>query len=95
VLWPDHCVAGSAGAEFHPDLARAVERAHLIVRKGYNPGIDSYSAFFEKRQGHRHRARRLSARQGGEALRLRRLAYDFCVAWSALDAVRLGFERWW
>ena len=40
-------VAGSAGAEFHPDLARAVEHAHLIVRKGYNPGIDSYSAFFE------------------------------------------------
>ena len=45
VLWPDHCIQGSLGAQFHADLA--VDRADLIIRKGYNPAIDSYSAFFE------------------------------------------------
>lgn len=90
VLWPDHCVAGSPGAAFHPDLD--VERATLIVRKGWNPGVDSYSAFFENDR---------STATGLEGyLRDRRvkrvflvgLATDFCVGWSALDAARLGFE---
>lgn len=93
VLWPDHCVQGSAGADFHPDLAGAVEEAHLIVRKGYNRDVDSYSAFFEN-------DRTTSTGLGGwlEDKRVKRcvfvgLAYDFCVAYSALDAARrLGLE---
>src|SRR3546814_6041912 len=48
ILWPDHCVQGSKGAAFHPSIAAgALQRAHLILRKGYNPAIDSYSAFFK------------------------------------------------
>src|SRR3546814_14496115 len=48
ILWPDQCVQGSKGAAFHPSIAAgALQRAHLILRKGYNPAIDSYSAFFE------------------------------------------------
>jgi nicotinamidase/pyrazinamidase len=93
VLWPDHCVQGTAGADFHPDLAPAVEAAHLIVRKGYNAEVDSYSAFFEND--------RTTATGLGGWLRekgVRRcffvgLAYDFCVAYSALDAAqRHGIE---
>jgi nicotinamidase/pyrazinamidase len=92
VLWPDHCVAGSAGAEFHPDLARAVERAHLILRKGYNPGIDSYSAFFENDKVTATGLAGYLRDKGVKRCVFVGLAYDFCVAWSALDAVRLGFE---
>lgn len=93
VLWPDHCVQATPGADFHPDLAGAVEEAHLIVRKGYNPEVDSYSAFFENDKA--------TATGLGGWLRdkgVRRcffvgLAYDFCVAYSALDAAqRLGLE---
>lgn len=92
VLWPDHCVQGSVGASFHPALAGAVERAHLILRKGYDPEIDSYSAFYEN---DRTTATGLSGYLRDK--RVRRcvfvgLAYDFCVAWSALDARREGFE---
>jgi nicotinamidase/pyrazinamidase len=47
VLWPDHCIQGTPGADFHPAVAKAVARANLIVRKGVNPAVDSYSAFFE------------------------------------------------
>jgi nicotinamidase/pyrazinamidase len=92
VLWPDHCVQGSVGAGFHPALAGAVERAHLILRKGYNPEIDSYSAFYEN---DKTTATGLSGYLRDK--RVRRclfvgLAYDFCVAWSALDARREGFD---
>ena len=90
VLWPDHCVQGSKGAAFHPDLDTG--RADLILRKGFRREIDSYSAFFENDQrtptgleGY------LRSRDLG-ALDFVGLATDFCVAWSALDAVRLGFE---
>ena len=89
VLWPDHCVQGSFGAAFHKDLV--TDRADLILRKGYRPGIDSYSAFFENDR---------STATGLEGYcRTRRiqdvtfvgLATDYCVAYSALDAARLGF----
>jgi nicotinamidase/pyrazinamidase len=92
VLWPDHCVQGTAGADFHTALATAVERAHLIIRKGYNPAIDSYSAFYEN---DRTTATGLSGYLRDKGVRrcvLVGLAYDFCVAYSALDAVREGFE---
>ncbi|HEX9965262.1 MAG TPA: nicotinamidase [Allosphingosinicella sp.] len=92
VLWPDHCVQGSAGANFHPALAPAVERAHLILRKGYHPGVDSYSAFYENDRTTRTG---LSGYLREKAVRrcvLVGLAYDFCVAYSAVDSVREGFE---
>ncbi len=89
-LWPDHCVQGSKGAEFHLDLH--LTQAELILRKGFRPNIDSYSAFFEND--------RVTATGLGGYLRERNLtrvflaglAYDFCVGYSALDAQRLGFE---
>lgn len=92
VLWPDHCVQGSAGADFHPALAPALERAHLILRKGFHPGIDSYSAFYEN-----DRATRTGLAGYLRDKKVRRcvlvgLAYDFCVAYSAVDAIREGFE---
>ncbi|WP_368744656.1 bifunctional nicotinamidase/pyrazinamidase [Desertibaculum subflavum] len=89
VLWPDHCVQGTQGAAFHPDLATAA--AALILRKGMNPKVDSYSAFFEN---DRRTATGLAGYLSG--LGVRRLyfcglATDFCVLYSALDARALGF----
>jgi nicotinamidase/pyrazinamidase len=92
VLWPDHCVQGTHGADFHPALAEAVERAHLILRKGYNPGIDSYSAFYENDKTTATGLAGYLRDKNVERCVLVGLAYDFCVAWSALDAVREGFE---
>ena len=90
VLWPDHCVQGSAGADFAPGLA--VPHAQLIIRKGHHAGVDSYSAFNEADPtiptGLTGYLRALGIRQ----VVLLGLAYDFCVSWSALDAVRDGFE---
>jgi nicotinamidase/pyrazinamidase len=93
VLWPDHCVQGTPGADFHPLIQRgAATRAELIVRKGYHRTVDSYSAFFEN---DRTTATGLAGylRERG----LRRcvfvgLALDFCVRYSAEDAVAHGFE---
>ena len=89
-LWPDHCVQGSKGAEFHPALN--LSKAEIILRKGFRPQIDSYSAFFEND--------RVTSTGLGDYLRdqnitrvfLSGLAYDYCVGFSALDARRLGFE---
>jgi len=92
VLWPDHCVQGTPGAEFHHDLARTIQRAHLILRKGYNPGIDSYSAFFENDKVTATGLAGYLRDKGVRRCVFVGLAYDFCVAWSALDARRLGFE---
>jgi len=92
VLWPDHCVQGTAGAEFHPGVQGTIRRAHVIVRKGYNPEIDSYSAFFENDKTTRTGlAGYLRDKQVRRCVFVG-LAYDFCVAWSALDARREGFE---
>jgi nicotinamidase/pyrazinamidase len=88
VLWPDHCVQGSAGADFHPDVAEAVEAAHLIVRKGYNPGVDSYSAFFENDKATSTGLGGWLKEKGVTRCFFVGLAYDFCVAYSALDAAR-------
>jgi nicotinamidase/pyrazinamidase len=88
-LWPDHCVQGTAGADFHRDLDLAP--VTLIVRKGFRPAIDSYSAFFEN---DRKTATGLGAYLGGLGVKtvyLGGLATDYCVFFSAMDAVKLGF----
>jgi eukaryotic-like serine/threonine-protein kinase len=90
MLWPDHCVEGTPGAEFHPKLD--VAHCELVIRKGYHRDIDSYSAFFENdRQTPTGLAGYLRER-GLTRLFLVGLATDFCVAYSAMDARRLGFE---
>ena len=90
VLWPDHCVAGTAGAMLHPDLdGRA---AQMVVRKGFRRAIDSYSAFFENdRTTATGLDGYLQARGVGRVF-FAGLATDFCVGWSVLDARRLGYE---
>ncbi|MDQ2095631.1 bifunctional nicotinamidase/pyrazinamidase [Rhodalgimonas zhirmunskyi] len=90
VLWPDHCVQGGHGAGFHPDLT--VDRAAMILRKGMNPAIDSYSAFFENDQSTVTGLEGYLRARGITRLVFVGLATDFCVAWSAMDAARLGFE---
>jgi len=88
-LWPDHCIQNSTGADFHPGLTAG--RADMILRKGVNPAIDSYSAFFEN---DRQTATGLDGylrSRGITAVTLVGLATDYCVAYSALDAARLGF----
>lgn len=89
-LWPDHCVQGSKGAEFHPSLR--LTRAELILRKGFRPQIDSYSAFFENDRTTATGLGGYLRERGLTRLFLAGLAYDFCVGYSALDARRLGFE---
>lgn len=90
VLWPRHCVIGSAGAAFHPGLA--VDHADLILRKGFRRDIDSYSAFFENDHQTQTGLAGYLRERGVTELVLTGLAEDFCVAWTALDAARLGFR---
>ncbi|MDG1863898.1 MAG: bifunctional nicotinamidase/pyrazinamidase [Yoonia sp.] len=90
VLWPDHCIQGTDGAAFHPALN--VDRADMIVRKGYNPAIDSYSAFFENDQKTPTGLEGYLRTRGITILTLVGLATDFCVNYSAVDAARLGFD---
>jgi nicotinamidase/pyrazinamidase len=90
VLWPVHCVQGSSGAEFHADLL--TNPAQLIVRKGFRTGIDSYSAFFENDHSTPTGLEGYLRARGVKVLTLVGLATDFCVAYSALDAARLGFS---
>ena len=89
VLWPDHCVQGSIGAAFHKDLD--IDRADLILRKGYRPGIDSYSAFFENDRRTSTGLEGYLKTRGVIDVTFVGLATDYCVAYSALDAARLGF----
>lgn len=90
VLWPDHCIQGSLGAQFHPDLT--VDRADLIIRKGHNPAIDSYSAFFENDRTTPTGLEGYLRSRGINKITLMGLALDFCVAYSARDAAKLGFD---
>ena len=89
VLWPDHCVIGSTGAAFHPDLQ--TDPADLIIRKGFRPEIDSYSAFFENDHKTPTGLEGYLRTRGVTNLTLVGLATDFCVNFSAIDAARLGF----
>jgi len=89
ILWPDHCVQGTPGAAFHAMLD--APRAELVLRKGYHPAIDSYSAF---RENDRKTVTGLAAylkERGFTRVTLCGLATDFCVLYSALDAVAAGF----
>lgn len=90
ILWPRHCVQGSTGATFHKDLALA--RADLIVRKGYNAAIDSYSAFFDNDRSTPTGLNGYLRERGVSKLVMVGLATDFCVRYSAVDAAKLGFE---
>ena len=90
VLWPDHCVQGTDSAALHKDLA--IPHAQLVIRKGFHKDTDSYSAFLEAdRKTSTGLAGYLKAR-GIKRVYLAGLATDFCVAWSALDARKAGFE---
>lgn len=90
VLWPRHCVIGTEGAAFHPDLN--LRPAELILRKGFRPAIDSYSAFFENDKLTQTGLHGYLTERGVQDLTLVGLATDFCVAYSALDAARLGYR---
>jgi len=89
VLWPDHCLQGSAGAAFHAQLDTT--HAELIVRKGYNPRIDSYSAFLDNDYSTATGLAGALKERGIRRLFFCGLAYDYCVHFSAVDAVSLGF----
>jgi len=89
-LWPDHCVQGTPGAEFHRDLR--LTNAELILRKGFHREIDSYSAFFENDRRTPTGLAGYLRERGLMRVFLAGLAYDYCVGYSALDARRAGFE---
>ena len=90
VLWPDHCIQGSLDAKFYPDLKD--EKADVIIRKGSNPAVDSYSAFFENDKVTPTGLHGYLKDCEVTDLTLVGLAADFCVAFSALDAARLGYQ---
>lgn len=90
ILWPEHCVQGTPGAEFHTDFHS--ERADLILRKGCHRDIDSYSAFRENDHSTPTGLQAYLRERGIKEVVLAGLAFDFCVLWSARDARKLGFE---
>ncbi len=90
VLWPTHCVMGSAGAALHEGLD--IPRANLIIRKGSNQQIDSYSAFLEADRTTKTGLNGYLSTRGITEVYLCGLATDYCVAWSAEDAVRFGLK---
>jgi nicotinamidase/pyrazinamidase len=92
MLWPDHCVQGTQGADFHPDAAPAVTKALAVVRKGYNPAVDSYSGFYENDRRTATGLAGLLRDLGVKRVFLCGLAYDYCVRFTAEDAVREGVE---
>lgn len=90
VLWPDHCVIGSGGAAFHAGLN--TDRAEMVIRKGFRRAIDSYSAFFENDHTTPTGLEGYLRTRGLSQLTMVGLATDFCVAYSAIDAAKLGFD---
>ena len=89
ILWPDHCVQNTHGALLHRGLD--VPHAQLVIRKGFHPGVDSYSAFLEADRTTQTGLAGYLRERGIDRVFLCGLATDFCVAWTALDAVHLGF----
>ncbi len=90
VLWPDHCIQGTQGAAFHPDLD--TNPADMIVRKGYNPAIDSYSGFFENDHETPTGLHGYLQTRGITQLSMVGIATDFCVNFTAVDAAKLGYD---
>lgn len=90
VLWPTHCVQGSSGADFHPDLD--IPHAQLIIRKGYHVHIDSYSAFLEADHQTPTGLTSYLRERGIEVVYVVGVATDYCVKWTALDAQKMGFH---
>ena len=90
ILWPDHCVQGSRGAELHGNLDRA--RIEKVVHKGTDPAIDSYSTFFDNGRRRSTGLEDFLRERGVTDVFLGGLATDYCVLWSARDAVDLGFR---
>jgi nicotinamidase/pyrazinamidase len=89
-LWPDHCIQGTLGSAFHPQLA--TERAELVIRKGFRTAIDSYSAFHENDRRTPTGLAGYLRERGLRRIFLAGLATDYCVHYSAVDARRLGFD---
>ncbi|PZU74899.1 MAG: bifunctional nicotinamidase/pyrazinamidase [Brevundimonas sp.] len=92
MLWPDHCLQGSVGADFHPEVKPTLDRAVAVIRKGYNPAVDSYSGFFENDHRTPTGLAGLLRDLGVKRVFLAGLALDYCVRFTAEDAVREGFE---
>ncbi|MEM3589661.1 MAG: isochorismatase family protein, partial [Candidatus Bathyarchaeia archaeon] len=90
VLWPDHCVQGSRGADFHPGFEAKLAKA--VIRKGFRPAVDSYSAFLENDRETRTGLSGYLRELGARRIFLCGLALDYCVHFSALDGRDLGFE---
>ena len=89
-LWPDHCVQGSFGAQFHENLD--TDKAQMIIRKGFRPDVDSYSAFFENDQKTRTGLAGFIKERGFKRIFMAGLATDYCVGFSALDGRGLGLD---
>lgn len=92
VLWPDHCIQGSKGADFHPNLN--TDRSQLIIRKGFRKDIDSYSAFYENDNKTPTGLAGYLRERDVNTLYAAGLATDFCVKWSVLDGIKEGFEMY-
>ncbi|WP_313564017.1 bifunctional nicotinamidase/pyrazinamidase [Acinetobacter sp.] len=92
VLWPKHCVQGTRDAELHPDLN--LPQAQLIIRKGFHSQIDSYSAFMEADQKTTTGLAGYLRERGIDTVFVVGIATDFCVAWTAIDACKLGFKTY-
>ncbi len=90
VLWPDHCVQGTNGSDFHPDLE--TDRSQLIIRKGFRKDIDSYSAFYENDNETTTGLSGYLRERNIDTLYAVGLATDFCVKWSVLDGIKEGFS---
>ncbi|MDD4793095.1 MAG: bifunctional nicotinamidase/pyrazinamidase [Firmicutes bacterium] len=92
VLWPDHCVQHSDGAEFPPELDTA--KIAKVIQKGMDPGIDSYSGFFDNGRQNATGLDEYLRERGIDTVYVMGLATDYCVKYTALDAVSLGYETW-
>jgi nicotinamidase/pyrazinamidase len=90
ILWPDHCIQGTPGAEFAAKLN--LDRVHHFIRKGTDPMIDSYSGFFDNAHRKSTGLEPLLKTAGAKEVHVMGLALDYCVQFTALDALQLGFH---
>lgn len=90
VLWPDHCIQNSKGADFHPELN--TQKTQVVIRKGFRKEIDSYSTFFENDKVTATGLSGYLRERGVNILYVVGLATDFCVKWSVLDGIEEGFK---